>query len=394
MMKIRSVEVHAPPHHHPEDGTSSTYSIEEAPVDYERTIASLTQALTELQRELRDRTAENEALLATASSLSDSLQQSDQLLQDKSLECEQLSFKLQMVTFVERKDVSGRSLLDSNDQELDADLTNETGRSLVDLNDEDSVGSHSTSGAASSSSNTKSTHKKKSKHRVRHQEGKNHDKDRDTTKTPSSATPSISLSGPVSVDDFDESSPEIGPRQAHFYNIMLERDRALNAAKKFKKELKESKHKVKELQGKLDRSNLLVEISYHHEEQQKKKNQGRAQQHQELTSMVQSTDVGPTPSSGNHSILTHTPLEAPEKTSPSKRSLTRKWLRKNGTSARKHKEDNNNSPFQTLVTDEEKLPSKWNNTLQSSKNESAYLDAIAANDADRAGGHDHVRFQL
>lgn len=390
-MKIGSVEVqnhHNTQQHHSEDCTSSTYSIEEPPVDYELTVASLTQALTELQQELRDRTSENEALLATASSLSNSLQQSDRLLQEKSLECERLALKLQMVTFVERNDESSRSLLDDSHQDFDTfstdDLTNEeTVRSLADLDDDESVST--TRSADSTSLSKKQSKKKKSKNPGRQQEGSS------TVNTAKSKPSSVPLpkSSPVSVDDFlDESAPEIGPRQAHFYNVMLERDRALYAAKKLKKELKESKQKVRELKGKLDRSNLLVEISYHHQEQQKKKKERKVQQHQEIVSMVQATNVGPARGS-----CTNVPLDVPETPPPPKRLLTRKWLRGTGKSVRKNKEDHDtNSSFKTLVTDDEKLPSKWNNTC--SRNEAAYLDAIAANDADRAGGHDSVRFQL
>jgi hypothetical protein len=399
-MKIKSVELQ-PHHHHPEDGTSSTYSIEDPPpVDYENTVTSLTQALTELHMELRYRTSENEALLATASSLSDSLQESDRLLQDKSLECEQLKLKLQMVTFVERKDESLTSLLDGSDHDH-PDVLHDSWTSEIEphesipaeLGKAESVNA-TMSNKPRKKKSSSSTTNKESLPTSSEKPSKSVNED-DSNNKNHSAVVRVHSSGPVSVDDFDENSPDIGPRQAHFYNVMLERDKALSSAKKLKKELGYAKGKVKELQAKLDKSNLLVEISYEHQEEEKKK-----QRKPQLGLPDKSTATEPALSRRSDTKEPESSSSSPSSSlSPSiteqqsRKAMTRQWLRKAGVSARKKEVDGDNS-FETLVTDDEKLSSKWHNKYQGSKNEAAYLDAIAGNDADRAGGHEFIRFQL
>jgi hypothetical protein len=374
-MKIKSLDVQAQ-QHVLEDGTSSSSSIEDPPVDYEKTVESLTQALTELHMELRYRTSENEALLATASSLSEALKESDRTAQEKSLECERLQLKLQMVTFIERNDESYKSL-DLSDH--DPDRLHHSWSGEIELNE--TIPFTDTGKVEPSGVPNKSKARKKKSHT---------DEDRALSGkaqtsphlclAPASEknhipTTKIPYTGPVSVDDFDESSPEIGPRQAHFYNVMLERDRALSAAKKLKKELTYCKGKVKELQAKLDKSTLLVELSYRHEELQKKK-QRKSLSAPEKPSPPESAPAKKLPES----------LPSLE---PSKKAMTRKWLRTAVLSARK--KEGGDEPFITVVTDDEKLSLKWN---QGSKNEAAYLDAIRGNDADRAGGHESIRFQL
>lgn len=352
--------------------------------------------------ELRYRTSENEALLATASSLSDALQESDRLLQDKSLECERLKLKLQMVTFVERNDESCTSLLDGSDHDPDGVRHGFwTSSEEIELNDSiqsaDLLGKVESSTATNTSTlsnkpkkkkSTGTTHKERPGQTVEEPSSKSTDTDKNH-----GAAVRVHYSGPVSVDDFDEDSPEIGPRQAHFYNVLLERDKALSSAKKLKKELSHAKGKVKELQAKLDKSKLLVEISYRQEEEKK---QRKPYQHsavpvksapsEQAPPRKKDTQVPESSSSPSASTSSST-IEV------SRKAMTRQWLRKAGVSVRK-KEVDGDEPFQTLVTDDEKLSSKWHNKFQGSKTEAAYLDAIAGNDADRAGGHESIRFQL
>jgi hypothetical protein len=402
-MKIKSVDIQ-PHHHHPEDGTNSTSSIEDAPpIDYENTVTSLTQALTELHMELRYRTSENEALLATASSLSDSLKESDRLLQDKSLECEHLQLKLQMVTFIERNDESLTSLLDGSDH--DPDVLHDSWTSEIEESIPADMGKAESSTANATMSNK--PRKKKSSSSTTNKENLSTSSEKpsksvnaasgsDSNKKNHSAVVKVSSMGPVSVDDFDESSPDIGPRQAHFYNVMLERDKALSSAKKLKKELSYAKGKAKELQAKLDKSNLLVEISYEHQEEEKKKQRKpQLSLPDKLTpsepALSRRSDTQEPESSSSSPSSSLSPSSVTEQ--QSRKAMTRQWLRKAGVSARKKEMDGDNS-FQTLVTDDEKLSSKWHNKFQGSKNEAAYLDAITGNDADRAGGHEFIRFQL
>jgi hypothetical protein len=176
---------------------------------------------------------------------------------------------------------------------------------------------------------------------------------------------------------------------------MLERDKALSSAKKLKKELSHAKGKVKELQAKLDKSKLLVEISYRQEEEKK---QRKPHQHSAVPVKSAPPEQAPPRKKKDTQVLESSSSPSSLSTSSStievsRKAMTRQWLRKAGVSVRK-KEVDGDEPFQTLVTDDEKLSSKWHNKFQGSKTEAAYLDAIAGNDADRAGGHESIRFQL
>jgi hypothetical protein len=88
-------------------------------------------------------------------------------------------------------------------------------------------------------------------------------------------TPSLVNKGPVCVDECvaeekKDDFPSSGPRQVHFYNIILERDRALQSAKRYSRELRNAQKKIKDLSKKLECSTALNELTYDEKEAKRK----------------------------------------------------------------------------------------------------------------------------
>ena len=369
-MKIQNVEIARS-----EDGTSSTGSISaelmmDAPMgdpELEQSLKSLTVALTEVDVQLQEKTTECEALLATVSALSAALKESDQRFEEKALECEKLEMKLQMVTFLERGDIAL----------VPPRLPGTTPSEQAEQSpaEDESKKETSKKKAAVTKKTTATALKGKS---VRPKKPVSPEVDKKVTQVTVDAPPSGPVSvdtpplGPVSVDDEhvdatdDDGYVGSGPRQAHFYKVIAERDKALSTVKKLTKELKHSKAKVKDLKSRVEKSTALVEISYDDESKE---------------------DCTPTV----------------RIKSPSERSKGISWLRKSGRSERKSlaSAEGGSDSFVTVVTDDEMLPERWNS--KDIKSEQNYLDAIASTDADRAGGGfdkirrsevESIRFQL
>lgn len=364
MMKIKNVEISRS-----EDGTSSTGSTGssdlqlDTPIvmgdpELEQSIKTLSVALTDVHGQLQDKTTECEALLATVAALSEALKESDRLLETKSLECERLELKLQMVTFVERgelPDPPGAS--DDIREDVDNDelpLTAADGPPKPESTPKAKVTPVPPPKTSTESSGNRITPGSSARPK----------------KLVEKKSPVEPPAGPVSVDeDPDDDATSVvggGPRQAHFYKVIAERDKALSSVKKLTKELKHAKAKVKELKGRVDRSTALVEISYDEDDKSSK------------------SEVSTQQRKPNKSVS---------------------WLRKNGRSVRgkSNGEETNNEveTFADFISDEEMLPERWNS--KEKRSEEDYLKAIASSDADRAGGIargskngsvESIRFQL
>jgi hypothetical protein len=88
-------------------------------------------------------------------------------------------------------------------------------------------------------------------------------------------SPLLLKKGPVCVDERvseekKDDFPSSGPRQVHFYNIILERDRALQSAKRYARELRNAQKKIKDLSKKLECSTALNELTYDEKEAKRK----------------------------------------------------------------------------------------------------------------------------
>lgn len=436
-MKIRSVEV---PH---EDGTESIGSDTldssqigmphpNATQQYEKTIGSFAAAMTELHTELRDKTVECEALYETARSLSHALRESDDLLQEKTLECERLLLKLQMVTFVELSDEPDHlSFLEEQyyEQRQEDEEVYTIPKRPAAILDHVSL-KHGGKKATSSKQpkpeamqERKSGVKKEPKgkraneldvvsERVVHFDTMDEANSKDASvgsavsalrwsSSNSAASRGAAAAGPVCVDDCEEAECEavheptkttevgaklsVGPRQAHFYHVILERDMAVQTNRKLTRELKYTRTKVRDLKAKLDRSTTLVELSYDEDAGKQPK---QPHQHQPRKSLFATSPVVVATSKVESSKDDDTVKPIPSNDKAANRSTSLAWLRKHGKSVRI--QNNNSKECVTFISEDEMLNSNWNKTDEktaSAASEQEYLNAFLSDDADRAGGH-------
>lgn len=430
-MKIRSVEIPL------EDETDSTGSDTLLDMQnpslttaeqYEKTIATFAAAMTELHADLRDKTTECEALYETAHNLSNALQESDSMLQEKTLECERLQLKLQMVTFAEPTDDPPLSFLEeqyyeeresSLDEEEDFAIPRRPAAILDHLPAKHGGTKKNSIGKPKPENKIVTKGKKKNKpdfttERVDVdflEELATKDYATSIVNARTVSAPSApkfaekKSAGPVCVDDVNEigelSGEAIkekeeaaaaffaGPRQAHFYHIILERDMAVQTAKKLTRELKFSRSKVRELKSKLDRSTTLVELSYKDGKQQepRKQNQEPRKQLQlprkPLPNLAAKTDqrkpAAKTDKAGDGEL---------EQIASVRQRSGLHWLRKHGMSVRNH-----SSECIKFISEDEMMNTKWNSTddkAASAFSEQEYIKAMLSSnsdDADRAGGH-------
>lgn len=236
-------------------------------------VQSLSIAMKELHTELRDKTAECEAMYETANAISAALQESERLLNEKTLECERLAMKLQMVTF---REVDDDPTTMFNDEDQPSSTT--TGRDVVEEAEEMLARSQeqaTEAAAAAAKGEAKEgragTDKKDKKLKPAITSSKLNDVPGavpiDEDVMPLKPQGRATHPGPVSVDSFgDEKTKSVvdsaGPRQAHFYQIIHERDKALQTVKKLSKEIKYARAKNKELKSKLERSTALNKLAY------------------------------------------------------------------------------------------------------------------------------------
>jgi len=377
-------------------------------------VTSLSIALKELHTELRDKTAECEAMYETASALSAALQESERLLEAKTLECERLNLKLEMVTFREvddeddDDDTNSTNMLyhDGDDDRRTTARTStrrSTIRDIVEEAEEMLARSHpdfsETAKAAERKANREVQKKKVAAAVIASQPKPKDDDDSmvmDEDVMPSDEShAAVAAShphpGPVSVDDdFDPDDNETaeahsysnvvtipqptndtGPLQAHFYQVIQERDRALQTVKKLSKEVKHARVKNKELKAKLDRSTTLNELAYFKVDSSSDKSSSKHQHNnkQHSKSVPKQLQQQPPPPS-------YQPPSAPEQ-QQSRLHVARQlsWLRR-GT----HNNDMGSAP-PLATSDHGKVAAAEHKT------NFKYLQAIAgSSDADQAAG--------
>jgi len=395
-------------------------------------VTSLSVAMKELHTELRDKTGECEAMYETASALSRALQESERLLTEKTAECERLQMKLQMVTFREVDD-DPRTMRHDYDYAYGFTNNNATThvRDAVEEAEELLAAQEQQRALLSSSekhSQAAATQRKKKP------AGKStvisttaaatthHLVDLDEVvdeRAPSSSSASATTTplGPVCVDDGeddDDSSSssstgggggvlDSGPRQAHFYQVIQERDKALQSVKKLSREVKHARAKNKELKSKLERSTTLNELAYFKQEvsssssssgkqqQSRKKSKRSTAKHPQQQLQQQARPPR------QHSLP---PPETEAPTSPAQR--------KSFVFAKKLVEDDNDNipsrPWASLRRKASVQPKPQHNPTKllspppvdqsepldiafAAAADHEYLKAVASNDADRAGGY-------
>jgi seryl-tRNA synthetase len=363
------------------------------PDGMEEAIQSLSIALKELHTELRDKTMECEVIYETANALSSALKESEQLLAEKSRECEQLALKLQMVTFREVDDDPMTLLVEDNSAESTNDIIEEAEAMLKRsalLTDEallTTIASGSKQAEVRTAESKASTGNKKKIPgcSVSTSTSSSSDKSKPSTKSSpiDEASPIERHPGPVSVDDafleiddteLSEESPKPAEvRQAHFYQVIQERDKALQTVRKLSKEVKCARKKNEELKSRLDRSTVLNELAYIKQSPQSRKKRSVKQESPQLLSH-----------------LPKIPAESPEfqmgttATSKSRPHVARQlsWLRRG-----KDLEEHNDAVKVVCPADVLMFG-------RSDVAEQEYLRAIASNDADRAAGCDFERASL
>lgn len=316
---------------------------------YQQTVASLSAALTELNIELRDKTNECEALYDTANELSKALQESDRVLTEKSLECEKLQLKLSMTSFLEVGQEPDLEFLYTLPEREPPKQQHQQQRAAAATHSKSKPSPHTNivlddlSGKITPNVPVKPIvtdiqvpSKKKAtpedvmpkKHHPPH----------------SSAAAAATFkqpTAPICVDDVQECDdcPE-SIRQAHFYNVILERDRAQHVVQKLSKEVKYLKQKTKDYKTRLEKSHKMVEVSYNH--------------------------------------TTSKPRRQRDTVTLEKRPSV-SWLRKHGQSVR------SGSSLKKKSHKDKDQPQVNNNKEEDS--DTHYMDAIAGTtDADKAGG--------
>jgi hypothetical protein len=495
MMKIKSVEIPCDEYH---DGTESTgsdtfdssgnqlpFSNSESNhegvgasrsdttiAQYEKTMGTLAAAISELHRDLRDKTNECEALYETAHSLSRALQESDRLLQNKTLECERLLLKLQMVTFCELNDDID-PLGFSYDESLDVDKNdcyeNDAYFAIptrpAAILDKLAPFLHSGGGAARTTyalkpkpeSMKERVPKKSSSTRVIGSNISANGKGKSGNAIGELVTfidatgvceggegqgrRGTSVSGPVCVDDCDEyydtdcvkndniirktraprSHPvcvdgdmeseyerqsrttfkqddeslrlAVGPSQAHFYHVILERDMAKQTNLKLTRDLRSALSQVRDLKSKFDHSKTLLELTY--SSITDTSNSGMQQKSEISVSRkpkeVSNSNVAEV---GSMKTSTYEPTAGSTTTGIRRGSLP--WRRNHGigsTSGLYQDKQSllNVTDYVSFILEDEMLSKNWNKTSDKAADAAAteeYLKVLysADDDADRAGG--------
>jgi hypothetical protein len=243
----------------------------------QETVRALTAALTELQREFRDKCQECQVLQETVAMVSDDFIQSARNLVQANLRIEQLEFKMQAVTFSGWNDresdrdtqADPTAAVDlavdaqgyySQGVQSDLHKTSPSKRSysrgqqsgLVSSSDEDYDSDEDTSDSSSRDSSSSLKRQKpkyrrdKSREQKRSQKKESQDTDGDSD----------------SDSDSPPEEPPITPRQAAFVRVMWERDLAQTQAQQLTEILLEKREECFYLSEKLSKTTTLVELAY------------------------------------------------------------------------------------------------------------------------------------
>jgi hypothetical protein len=215
----------------------------------QETVQALTDALIELQMELRDRCHECEVLRATVETLSSELRTSDSSLEEAELRAEKLDFRLQAVSYCYQSDKQSKE-----------------GQQLLATDKE------------SKKSKKKGKYFKREKSERKSKAEKKKDKKHKTSKSkaereqPAEAECRDDINSEPRPESEAEPDPEPEPevsstssRQAAFQSALWERDQAQAHARELADLLEESQLQRQTLTKQLDRMTALVELTYQDE---------------------------------------------------------------------------------------------------------------------------------
>jgi hypothetical protein len=253
---------------HKNSGASEENGNDECYADQE-TVRALTAALTELQREFRDKCLEVEVLQETVAMVSDDFIRSERNLLRADLVIEQLNFKMQAVTFWDWRN-------DSCDR--DGDTADST--AVVDTDPRDreidlAVGAQGIESdldktpAPSKRSYSRGQGQRQPRSQlVSSSSYEDEDSDEDTSSDSDSSTSRGSSSSAnrqkpkYKQPAVESEEPAITPRQAAFYRVMWERDLAQTQARQLTHILLEKRAECFYLSEKLSKTTTLVELAY------------------------------------------------------------------------------------------------------------------------------------
>jgi hypothetical protein len=171
------------------------------------------------------------------------------------------------------------------------------------------------------------------------------------------------VQGPVSVDECADEEEEkkiessSGPRQAHFYHVIMERDMAQQTVKKLNRELRHTRSRVRDLKAKLERSKALNELSVREPK----------------------SDTKP-----KSSLFAKKAFDG----SSVRGTRRRSWFP--GSSSATNEE----SIVEFVTEAELSVGSRGDRIASEAAAEHEYMKAIVASDADRAGGYQQVRCDI
>jgi chromosome segregation ATPase len=228
----------------------------------QETVQALTDALIELQMELRDRCQECEVLRVTVEALSSELRTSDSNLEEAELRAEKLDFRLQAVSYCYQSDQAAneeaemKALSDNESMEVQQRLATDKERKKNKKK--------SKSVKKDKSDRKSKDEKKKDKKRKKHKSSKS----KAEREPPSEVECRDDINSEPRHEPEAEPEPEassISPCRAAFQNALRERDQARSDAHELADLLEESQLHCEHLTNRLDRMTALVELAYQDE---------------------------------------------------------------------------------------------------------------------------------
>jgi hypothetical protein len=227
--------------------------------DCQATVQALTDALTELQRDFRDKSQECHILRETVDALSSELRVSDGRLETSELRTEQLEFNLQSLTFCERNDSCPLALALGEDDSTETRIGSRKEKKQLPSVAESDIDS------SENGHKKRSKHSKKSKSEHKSKESKKKDKKYKPKKLSKESPPTPPP--PVDCRDDRDSQSESeqvnkSPRQAAFRRVMRERDMAQTQANRLNELLEQSREQCQYLNEQLHRTTALAELAY------------------------------------------------------------------------------------------------------------------------------------
>jgi chromosome segregation ATPase len=213
----------------------------------QETVQALTDALLELQMELRDRCHECEVLRATVEGLSSELRTSDSSLEEAELRAEKLDFRLQAVSYCYQSDLVGNE--ETEGTVLSGQQSKEGQQRLATDKESKKTKKKGKSCKKEKSERKSKTEKKKRKNR---------------SKSKAEIEPPAECRDDMNSEPQAEPEPEassISPHQAAFQSTLWERDQARAHARELADLLEESQLQCKTLANRLDCMTVPVELA-------------------------------------------------------------------------------------------------------------------------------------